>query len=205
MEVMNSSDWGLPQKRSRPYLRGTNRMLLDVSPLPAIPPSLLRGGFDLGRILHPSLPHTNKALAGKGNKRMANLAKFKLKFKDAMRDESFFGTFAVVDLSRDLDQEYGTASRADNRAPCLTSSNNKLWVFSLGSVPDDTPDEALPLHDIPVDRWLHPAERCLLSGFSPNMAIAVRDAVRLTGNAMSVPCVGRQLVPIFAGLSARFL
>ena len=30
LQVMHSSDWGLPQKRSRPYLRGTKRDLLDI-------------------------------------------------------------------------------------------------------------------------------------------------------------------------------
>ena len=203
--VMHSSDGGLPHKRSRPYLRGTRRDLMELLPLPDLPPSLLRGGYDLGALLRLDLPRTDKALAGKGNKYMSNLAKYKMKLGGAMRDLEAFGTYAVVDLSRDLDREYGAARRCDNRVPCLTASNGKLWVFSLGALPCDTPDQSLPLEQLPVDRWLHPVERSILQGFPPDLPIVVRDAVRLTGNAMSVPSIGRQLLPIFVGLSAKFL
>ena len=73
--AMESHEGGLPQKRTRPYIRGTRKDLLAVSPLP---PSLLRGGCDLGSFLNPVLPRTNKVLAGSGNKYMANLRKFKV-------------------------------------------------------------------------------------------------------------------------------
>ena len=205
VEVVHTSDGGLPQKRSRPYLRGVRKDLVDLSPLPSLPPSLLRGGYDLGALLRMDLPPTSKVSAGKGNKYMTNLAKYKIKMSGAMRDLEAFGTFAVVDLSRDLDREYGAASRCDNRAPCLTASNSKLWVFSLGAAPEDTPVESLPSQCLPIDRWLHPVERCTLQGFPPDLPIAVRDAVRVTGNAMSVPSIGRQMLPIFVGLSGRFL
>lgn len=203
--VMHTSDGGLPHKRSRPYLRGTRKDLMELLPLPPLPPSLLRGGYDLGAALRLDLPSTDKELAGKGNKYMSNLAKYKVKLGSAMRDLEAFGTYAVVDLSRDLDREYGAALRCDNRVPCLTASNTKLWVFSLGACPSDAVDESLPVQRLPVDRWLHPVERCTLQGFPPNLPIAVRDAVRVTGNAMSVPSVGRQLLPILLGLSERFL
>ena len=178
---------------------------MDLTPLPPLPPSLLRGGYDLGAVLRMDLPHTNKVSAGKGNKYMDNLAKYKKKFRGPTRDLEAFGTFAIVDLTRDLDREYGATGRCDNRAPCLTASNTRLWVFSLGAVPADVPDESLPLQYLPVDRWLHPVERFTLQGFPPNLPVAVRDAVRVTGNAMSVPSIGRQMLPIFAAPSEKFL
>ena len=203
--VLHTSDYGLPQKRSRAYLRGARRDIITLQPLPRPLPSLLRGGYDLGKLLRLDLPNTDKIAAGRGNKYMSNLAKFKVMLREHMRDLEFFGTFAVVDLSRDTERKFGAASRSDNRAPCLTASNAKLWVFSLGAVPSDTSDDALPEHRLPVDRWLHPVERFTLQGFPPDLPIAVRDAVRVTGNAMSTPSIGRQLVPIFAALSSRFL
>ena len=81
VEVVHTSDGGLPQKRSRPYLRGTRKDLMDLTPLPPLPPSLLRGGYDLGTALRMDLPHTNKVSAGKGNKYMDNLAKYKKSFE----------------------------------------------------------------------------------------------------------------------------
>ena len=95
---------------------------------------------------------------------MSNLAKYKVKLGDLLRSCEAFGTFAVVDLTRDLDREYGAVHRSDNRAPCLTASNAKLWVFSLGAVPSDVLDASLQLQYLPVDRWLHPVERFTLAG-----------------------------------------
>ena len=136
---------------------------------------------------------------------MQNLASDKVFHAAEMRDSSLQGTFAVVDLTRDPGCEFGEVGRVDNRSPCLTASNHALWVFALGFAPANCDDIEMLDVPLPVDRWLHPCERALLQGFPPDMHINVEDAVRVFGNAMSVPTVGLLMLPVLKIMMPEFL
>ena len=196
---LETSDMGLPHKRRRIYVRALNAELLQMqrgpeTALASAPAWQPHGG--LGSILHLGLPPTNKRKAGHGNKYMQNLARYRKLMAAQMRDPALAGTYAVVDLSRNVTMSFGSLERHDNRCLCLTASNRALWVFALGAAPVDLSDDALPEVALPVDRWLHPVERAVLQGFQPDTHVAVRDAVRVFGNAMSVPVVGLLMAPV---------
>ena len=118
---------------------------------------------------------------------LSNLNKYKALYRDRRHDASLIGTMAVVDISRDPDKAWGPSGRVDDLAPCLTTANHGLWVFSLGTGDEYT-----------IDRYLAEAERASLQGFPLiDNRTELKDARRVYGNAMSVPVAGRVL---FAGL-----
>ena len=98
-----------------------------------------------------------------------------------MEQPSSQGTFCVCDLSRDPDMTFGPNARVDDSAVCLTASNSYLWVFALGEGADGL---------LSCDRALKMQERAALQGFPAASRVQRRHAVRIYGNAMSVPAVG---------------
>ena len=207
---VETSSAGLPQKRGRVYLRGLDRRHLfdesvrssDIQAMLA-PKLLPHSG--LSSLLRLDLPSTDKAKAGRGNKYMANLALYKMSHVRDMQDATKAGMVAVVDLSRDITCRYGANARFDDKSVCLTASNTALWVFSLGIAPASLSAEDMAGLELPIDRWLHPCERALLQGFPADTRLRVRDAVRVFGNAMSVPCVGLLLCPVMQRMMLWFL
>ena len=200
-----TSESGLPHKRERVYLRGVNRLALSLQQSIATiaPASLPHHG--LSSLVRTDLPNTDKDKAGRGNKHMQNLAAYKIRHAADLQDPAKLGMIAVVDLSRDISLTWGDASRFDDRCVCLTASNTSLWIFSLGTAPADLLPDDLPGVDLPVDRWLHPCERALLQGFPADVRVAVRDATRVFGNAMSVPVVGLIMQPVLEKLMPKFV
>lgn len=203
---VDTSHHGLPQKRGRVYLRGVHRGFLvqqgDLQNAFA-PARQIHSG--LSSIIRSDLPNTNKTRAGRGNKYMENLRRYKVHHAAAMQSPLSEGMVAVVDLSRDRSCEYGEIARFDDRCVCLTASNDALWVFSLGVAPASLPPRRMPDVDLPIDRWLHPCERAALQGFPPDMRVKARDAVRVFGNAMSVPVVGLIMYPVLLDVMPAFL
>ena len=109
------------------------------------------------------------------------LARYLAKLRPQLHCSAYRGKFAVFEVDRDP-RKKRCPLRLDGLTPCMRAGAGKLWVVSLG----------FPRPKI--CRAIHPAERCLLQGLSPNdiprEGLSEQDVVVGCGNAMTVPVIG---------------
>ena len=201
VEHVESSSFGVGQHRPRVYLRGINTEVFSMAPLDPLP---LPAHLGLRWTLNLDLPPGDQTEIN--TKHRMNLFKYKHIFFDALTDPSTLGTFACCDLSRDPTKKFGPVARCDDLAPCLTCTNEHLWVFALGELANTTDRDTVHLRKLSCDRPLHPCERALLQGFCPSeLELDLCDATRVFGKSMTVSILGHNFAQVLLKFSDLYV
>lgn len=187
-DIYNSLDYGVPQSRRRVYIRGVRVGSASVT-LSAVSTFKARMSWD--HILDVSASHSRRYTAIQTQ----NIADWKKAYTPYLASSKRVGQYAFVDVTRTPSGRTSWGgSVTPNVCPCLTASGPALHVFALGCGSGQ----------LPVDRPLRACERACLQGFPEAFAsawLADADAVRIFGNAMTVPVVGSILASIIAYLA----
>ena len=181
---VNSSDYGLPQSRTRVYLVGRNGEFYGGGTgMPSGPPPAFMYRLDSRSLLDTEDNQTEHYTPLQEDA----LASWKHELRPAMEDIDNQGKFVFVEVGRDPTNRTawsGTTPKLDI-CECLRASGPQLHVFSLGDGVEDT--------HILVNRGLRIHERAALQGFPSeigHLRFTERIGRRIFGNAMSVPVIG---------------
>lgn len=195
--ILDSKDFGLPQSRRRVYIVGYKQEASSGGQRSWVRPAKFVMQIPLASLIDSSdrccRPYTSI--------QNQNITDWKAAYQECMEQPDRLGQLALVDVSRTPSGRtaWGGGTVHPNVCECLTASGPALHVFSLGEGFPARPDgRALTL-----DRDLRPAERALLQGFSRSVAncgVQGPAAVRIWGNAMSVPVVGSALARLLQKL-----
>ena len=189
--VMNTSDYGLPQRRKRLYIAG--RRMARYPSGPPRPCPLFRQPANARDILDMS---ANDTPPGRFTPtQLANINDHKRVHRAVMITDTYRGKFAFVDHSRSPTDRtrWGSGGRRVHVDVCetLTASGPAIYVFSLGEGMGH--GCLFSTRALTVDRELFGHERGALQGFPPEACRFFGPHLigkRAFGNAMSVPVVG---------------
>jgi len=178
-ELFNTKSFGLPQSRPRVYIVGHDAKAGSIHPV---------SKFHRTVPLDSLLDITDRSSRFNTSVQRQNIADWKKAYRAAMIDSKYAGQFAIVDRSRTPSGRTTWGGTVHpNICECLTAAGPALHVFSLGCGDVDR---------LPLDRPLRDWERGILQGFSRGITRSLDGnpaAVRIWGNAMSVPVVGSAL------------
>ena len=184
---VTSSDYGLPQSRTRVYLVGRNGEFYGGGTgMPTGPPQALMYRLDSRSLLDTEDNQQEHYTPLQENA----LTSWKHELRSAMEDVGNQGKFVFVEVGRDPTSRTawsGTTPKLDI-CECLRASGPQLHVFSLGDGVEDT--------HILVNRGLRIHERAALQGFPSeigHLRFTENIGRRIFGNAMSVPVIGSVL------------
>ena len=191
--VMNTSDFGLPQRRKRLYIIG-RRMTSYPLGCPSPCPVFKQPGHSCDIL---DLSDKDMPIRVFTPIQLANINEFQCLHRTFMIDETYRGMVAFVDHSRSPTGRtaWGRACRTTrihaDLCETLTASGPAIYVFSLG---EGMGPRCVSGHQpLRVDRELFAHERGALQGF-PADACRFFGEQRISkqafGNAMSVPVVG---------------
>ena len=191
-EVLHARLYKLPQRRTRVFIKGVRRCLMNCVPkaLPAF------GSGCLADILgdFPNMERSSLC-----TNQQVNLEAFENKIRK-MYEERHVGLddIAVVSLDRAANKTYAQRVIA-NVLPTLTTNSTALTFLSVKDVVEQTPDTQRVLF-----RKVHAEEKLQAQGFPKEAAHKLSHAActKAAGNAYPVPLIAAVLHPMIAELAA---
>ena len=186
----------LPHNRTRVWIRGALSVFL--TSFPETLPGILRNDDpqeDLMNFLNLSLPNADmRELTRPQKKNLGDQERYIKRLKRNMGWPSV-GRVACFDISRKQGGVYSALGRYDGACIPLTCKNYKIFITS-------TFDIHLPRSQRAVCRFMHPCERFVQQGHSPDGAqcFLKNGAVKAAGNAYAVNQCHAVLEPFFDDL-----